>query len=64
MGVELPTNTTSSISDLLRFTSCKAFSTGFIVFKNKSEFSSSNLAWVIDVHRSIPSNKESTSSDA
>ena len=58
------THTASSISHLLRFASFTAFSTGFIVFVNKSEVSSSNLVRVIGVYRSIPSNNESTSSDA
>lgn len=39
-----PTSTTSSISEVFFPESDKAFSTGFKVYLNKSEFNSSNLA--------------------
>ena len=59
--VDPPTNTTSSILFLLNWESFKTFSTGSIVFLNKSIHNSSNLALVKDEKKSIPSYKESIS---
>lgn len=62
--VEPPTNTTSLTSDFDTLASFNTRSTGSIVFLNKSIHKSSNLARVIYVKKSYPSNNDSTSIEA
>ena len=61
MRVEPPTRTISSTLLFDIFESLRTRSTGSIVERNKSMHNSSNLARVILVIKSVPSNNESTS---
>ena len=56
-----PTSTISSISDFFKPLSSKAIYIGLIVFLNKSEFNSSNLALVKTSLKSVPSVRSSIS---
>mmetsp|Transcript_18136 Transcript_18136/g.45686 ORF Transcript_18136/g.45686 Transcript_18136/m.45686 type:complete len:274 (+) Transcript_18136:1310-2131(+) len=61
MRVEPPTSTISSRSLFLKLASSSAFFTGPMVLRNRSMFSSSKRARVMEVAKSMPSNRESSS---